>query len=158
MAMETWQPGWGTKRRRPFREMEEMERLMESSFGMWPLGLRWRRVPGEEIAWAPAICMFEKEDNFVVRAELPGVNKADVNISVTGDTLTIDGDRKPPADVKDEEYYRCEMCYGSFSRSITLPAAVDADKIEATFENGILEISLPKAREAKPAKIQIKTK
>ena len=156
MAMERWQPGWGLWQ--PSREMEEMERLLQSSFGVWPLGLRWRRTPGEEIAWAPAICMFDRADKLVVRAELPGVDKADVDISVSGDTLTIEGSRKAAADVRDEDYYRCEMCFGSFSRSMTLPAPVDTDKIEATLENGILEVRLPKAKQAIPTKIQIKAK
>ncbi len=86
------------------------------------------------------------------------MNKDDVDISMTGDTLTIKGERKPPAEVKAEDYQCCEVCYGSFSRSITLPAAVDADKIEASYGDGILELNLPRVKEAIPAKIQIKAK
>ncbi len=144
--------------RRTLGDMEEMERALESPFAGWPLRLIWRRVPGDGMAWAPSIDMYEKEDSFIVRAELPGVNKDDVDISMTGDTLTIKGERKAPADVKAEEYQCCEVCYGSFSRSITLPAAADADKIKASCENGILELELPKVKEAIPAKIQIKAK
>ena len=152
MVLERWRPGWGITPWRPFTELEEMERLLD-----WPRR-RWWRIPLEEMAWAPSIDMYEKEDSFIVRAELPGVNKEDVDISMSGDTLTIKGERKAPADVKAEEYECCEVCYGSFSRSITMPAAVDSDKIEATYENGILEIRLPKMKEAKPAKVQIKAK
>jgi len=102
--------------------------------------------------------MFEKEDAFIIRAELPGVKLEDVDISMTGDTLTVKGERKPPADVKEEEYECCEVCYGNFSRSITLPVTVEADKIQATMENGILEMRLPKVPEAKPTKITVKAK
>ncbi len=157
MVMDIWRPrqlrSW-----RPFRELEEMERLLESPVANWPLRMTWRRIPGDDTAWAPPIDMYEKEDSFIVRAELPGVNKDDVDISMTGDTLTIKGERKAPADVKAEEYQCCEVCYGSFSRSITLPAAVDANKIEASYGDGILELHLPKVKEAKPTKIQIKAK
>ncbi len=143
---------------RPFGELEEMGRFLESPSAGWPLRLVWRRVPGNGMAWAPSIDMYEKEDSFIVRAELPGVNKDDVDISMTGDTLTIKGERKPPAEVKEEDYQCCEVCYGSFSRSITLPSAVDTDKIEASYGDGILELNLPKVKEAIPAKIQIKAK
>lgn len=110
------------------------------------------------MAWAPSIDMYEKEDSFIVRVELPGVNKDDVDISMTGDILTIKGERKPPAEVNEEDYQCCEVCYGSFSRSITLSSAVDIDKIEASYGDGILELHLPKVKEAIPAKIQIKAK
>ncbi len=143
---------------RPFRELEEMERFLETPSAGWPLRLTWRRVPGNGMAWAPSIDMYEKKDSFIVRVELPGVNKDDVDISMTGDTLTIKGDRKPPTEVKEEDYQCCEVCYGSFSRSITLSSAVDIDKIEASYGDGILELHLPKVREAIPAKIQIKAK
>ncbi|MFQ6122532.1 MAG: Hsp20/alpha crystallin family protein [Dehalococcoidales bacterium] len=157
MAMERWRPRWSIRPWRPFRELEELERLLETPFAGWPFRV-WRRRPIEEISWTPALDMYEKEDSFTVRMELPGVKQEDVDISITGDTLTVRGEYKPPAEVKEEEYQYCEMCYGSFSRSITMPAAVDADKIEATFENGILEIHLPKAKAIKPAKIKIKGK
>ena len=112
----------------------------------------------EEMAWAPSMDMYEKENSFIVRAELPSVKLEDVDISIMGDTLTIKGERKAPAEIKEEEYHRCEVCYGTFSRSITMPAAVDPDKIEATYEDGILEVRLPKAKESMPTKIQIKAK
>lgn len=153
MAIERW---------RPFEELREIERMMDEVM-RWPLRpwrrpLIWWRVPTEEVGWSPPIEMYEKADKFVVRAELPGMKKEDVEISLVGDTLTISGERKPVAEVKDEEYHRCELCYGKFSRSITLPSAVDAAKVEATYENGILLISLPKLEEAKPKKIELKVK
>jgi len=100
--------------------------------------------------------MYEKDDKFIVRTELPGMKKEELAISVLGDTLTIKGERKVKSEVKDEDYYRCELCYGKFSRSVALPAAVDAGKVEANYENGILEITLPKVEEAKPKKVEVK--
>lgn len=139
----------------PFREMEQMEQMMNESF-MRPM-MR-RRLPDEEYMWAPAMEMFEKDNTFVIRMEIPGVRPEDVDISMSGDTLTIKGERKPQEDIKEEEYQLCEVCYGSFTRSITLPESVNADKIEANFENGILDLRIPKAEEIKPKQIKIQSK
>jgi HSP20 family protein len=158
MAMERWRPQWGISPWRPFRELEEVERRFEEIFGRPFLPAVWRRVPAEERAWAPAIEVFEKEDKFVVKAELPGMKEEDIDVSVVGDTLTIKGERKAEIEVKEEDYYCCERSYGSFSRSVTLPSTVDANKIEASYENGVLEISLPKAAEVKPRKISVSAK
>jgi HSP20 family protein len=102
--------------------------------------------------------MYEKDDKFVVRAELPGMKREEIDVSVVGNTLTISGERKAETEVKDEDYYRCELCYGKFSRSIGLPSAVDPTKVEAEYENGILEITLPKVEAAKPKKISVKAR
>ena len=98
----------------------------------------------EEMGWAPVIEVFEKEDKYVVKAELPGMKEEDIDVSVLGDTLTIKGERKAESEVKEENYYCCERSYGSFFRSIALPSNINAQKIEATFEDGVLEIR-PKA-------------
>ena len=108
--------------------------------------------------WAPAIEVFEKEDKFVVKAELPGIKEEDVDVSVVDDILTIKGEKKTENEVKEEDYYRCERSYGSFFRSIGLPSNVDAKKIEASYEDGVLEVTLPKAVEAKLRKITVSTK
>ena len=102
--------------------------------------------------------MFEKEDKFVVKAELPGMTEEDIDISVAGDTLTIKEERKAEDEVKEEDYYCCERSYGSFSRSIAVPSNVDAKKIEANYDDGVLAISLPKASEVKPKKIAVSTR
>ena len=106
----------------------------------------------------PPLEMFEKEDKFSVRAELPGMKREEIDVSVVGDTLTIKGERKAETEVKEEDYYCCERSYGSFFRSINLPSAVDTKKIEASYENGVLEITLPKAPEIKPKKVEISVK
>lgn len=153
MAMDTGRPRSALGRQ--LAAIGEMERLLEPD---WPVRLIWWRTPRYGMAWAPSIDLYEKEDAFIIRAELPGVKLEDVDVSMTGDTLTIKGERKPPEDVKEEEYECCEVCYGSFSRSIVLPKATEVDKIESTLQNGILEVRLPKVPEAQPTKIAIKTK
>ena len=153
MVLERWRPRWGITPWRPFRELEEMERRFEDLFGqpMW----RW---PAEERGWMPAVDVFEKDDKFVVKAELPGMREGDIDVSVVGDTLNIKGEKKTESEVKDEDYYRCERTYGSFYRSIPLPSTVDANKIEASFEDGVLEVTLPKSAEVKPKKIAVSAK
>jgi HSP20 family protein len=110
------------------------------------------------MGWAPAVEVFEKEGKFVVKAELPGIKEEDMDISVVDNTLTIKGEKKTESEVKEEDYYCCECSYGSFSRSIALPSNVDAKKIAASYEDGVLGISLPKASEVKPKKISISAK
>jgi HSP20 family protein len=158
MAMESWRPGRGLVPWRPFREMEEMERRFEDIFGRPFIPAMWRRIPVVEMGWAPAIEVFEKEDKFMVKAELPGMKEEDIDVSVVGDTLTIKGERKAETEVKEEDYYCCERSYGSFSRSIALPSSVDAKRIEASYEDGVLEVSLPKAPEVKAKKVAVKKK
>ncbi len=158
MAIERWRPRWGITPWRPFQELEEMERRFDEIFGRALLPRVWRRLPVEEKGWAPPIEMFEKEDRFVVKAELPGMREEEVDVSVVGDTLNIKGERKAESEVKEEDYYCCERSYGSFFRSIALPTNVDAEKIAASFEDGVLEINLPKAAEVKPKKITISAK
>lgn len=158
MAMERWRPGRGLMPWRPFREVEEMERRFEDVFGRPFIPAMWRRIPVVEMGWVPAIEVFEKEDKFVVKAELPGMKEEDIDVSVVGDTLTIKGERKAETEVKEEDYYCCERSYGGFSRSIALPSSVDAKKIEAGYEDGVLEVTLPKAPEVKAKKVAVKKK
>jgi len=158
MAMERWRSGRRLIPWRPFGELEELGRHFEDIFGRPFLSSVLRRLPMEERGWAPPIEVFEKEDKFVVKAELPGMKEEDIDVSVVGDTLTLKGERKAETEVKEEDYYCCERSYGSFFRSIALPSTVDAKKIEASFDDGVLEVSLPKAAKVKPKKISISAK
>jgi HSP20 family protein len=158
MVLERWRPGWGIRPWRPFRELEEMEQRFEEAFGRPFLPMLWRRLPAEERGWAPPIEVFEKEDKFVVKADLPGMKREELDVSMVGDTLTIKGERKSETEVKEEDYYCCERAYGSFLRSITVPTGVDTEKIEASYENGVLEVILPKAPEVKPKKVDVSVK
>jgi HSP20 family protein len=153
MVLERWGPRWGITPWRPFKELEEWERRFEDLFGRPML-----RLPVEERGWMPAVDVFEKEDKFVVKAELPGMKEEDIDVSVVGDTLSIKGEKKTEIEVKEEDYYRCERTYGSFYRSIPLPSTVDANKIEASFEDGVLEVTLPKSAKVKPKKIAVSAK
>jgi len=153
MAIERW---------RPWEEFRGMERMMDEMLRHplvpWRRPLTWWRVPTEELGWMPGVEVYEKADKFVVRTELPGMKKEEIDVSVVGDTLTISGERKAESEVKDEDYHRCELCYGKFSRSVGLPAAVNAAKVDASYENGILEITLPKVEAAKPRKVAVKSR
>jgi len=158
MTIERRKPEKGLTAWQPTREMEEMGRRFEDVFGRPFLPGIWRLFPSEEPVWAPAIDVLEKEDRFLVKVELPGVKEEDVNVTVAGDTLTIEGEKKAESEVKKKGYYYTETSYGSFSRSITIPSTVDASKIEANYDKGVLEIALPKAPEVKPKKITVAAK
>ena len=158
MTLERWRPPWGLMPWRPLREMEEMERRFEDIFGRSLIPALWRRLQPEGRAWAPAIEVFEKEDRYVVKAELPGTKQEDIDVSITGDTLTIKGEKKAEVEVKEENYICRESSYGSFHRSISLPSNIDPQRIDANFEDGVLEISLPKAVEVKAKKVSVSAK
>ena len=115
----------------------------------------------EEIAssmWTPAVDIEEREQEYVVRVELPGVAREDVNITTRENTLTIRGEKKQMKETKESGYHRTERLYGSFQRSFTLPGSVQHDSIEAAFRDGILEVVVPKAEEAKARTIEVKVK
>ena len=147
-AMTTW---------RPIRELDEIERHFEDLFSQSFLPI-WRRMPVKDGEWIPAIDIFEKNDKFVVKAELPGMKQEDIDISISGNNLIVKGKKSTETEVKEQDYYRSERSYGSFFRSIPLPSTVDQKKIEATYEDGVLEISVPKTAEVKQNKIKVQAK
>ncbi len=106
-------------------------------------------------AWSPAIDTLETDDALLLRADIPGVDPKDVDIEVHDNVLTLKGERKVESDVKEDNFHRVERAYGSFSRSFTLPRSVDAEKVEAGYNRGVLEIRLPKRPEAKPRQIKV---
>jgi HSP20 family protein len=106
--------------------------------------------------WMPAVDIKETPEALTFSAELPGLTKEDVQITLENNVLTIAGERKFEKDVKEENYHRLERSYGSFARSFTVPGNVRFDRVDASFANGVLHIVLPKAEEAKPRKIEIK--
>jgi HSP20 family protein len=105
--------------------------------------------------WTPALDVFDEKDNFVVKAELPGMKKEDIDINVHNGVLTISGERKHDTEKKEGQTFRSERYFGRFQRSLTLPAAVDVQKVKASYKDGVLTIDLPKAEEAKPKQIAI---
>jgi HSP20 family protein len=139
----------------PFRELSslqtEMNRLFNAAFdpsGPGNGGTAARR-------WAPAMDLLETDDHFVLRADLPGMTESDVNIELEDNVLTVSGERKAEHEEKREGFYRVERAFGTFSRSLTLPKGVDADAVTAGFENGVLEVRVPKPEEQKPKRIQV---
>ena len=132
---------------------EEAERWFEAAFRrpFSLLGHRWlprlRAVEMEEVS--PSMDIFEEGDNVVVKTELPGMKKEDIEVSVTDHRMRISGEKKREEKVEKKNYYWEERSYGSFSRSFQLPSEVQTDKVEATFKDGILEIRIPKTEEAK---------
>ena len=105
--------------------------------------------------WTPAVDIYETPEAIVLQADLPGLRREDIDIQIRDDTLTLRGERRFAKDVHEESYLRIERAYGAFHRSFTLPATIQQEKIRAVFRDGILELTLPKAEEAKPKKIAI---
>jgi HSP20 family protein len=150
--MKYWKPiKTAAKTEREF--LGDLDRFLEGNFPS--LRFIWSRIPGGDQPWVPMAEVYEADDKFVVRVELPGVNPDDVDVTVVGDSLLVKGERKPPQGVAAEQYHECERCYGKFLRRIALPADVEVNKIEAAYDNGILEVSVTKSKAAKPMKIKI---
>jgi HSP20 family protein len=105
--------------------------------------------------WNPAVDLYEKDDHFMIKAELPGVNKDDIKIDLQDRLLTLSGERTYDNEVKEENYYRRERSYGKFQRAFTLPADVDSDKIKAEFKDGVLQIEVPKPEEKKAKQVTV---
>ncbi|MBN1874681.1 MAG: Hsp20/alpha crystallin family protein [Anaerolineae bacterium] len=138
--------------RAPFREMERLQREMNRLFTETMSPGRGRVAAGY-----PAMNIWANEEGVIVTAELPGVNPEDIDIAVDGDTLTLTGVRHPEALKEGETYHRRERGAGKFNRVFQLPFQVEMEAVEATFANGVLHITLPRAEEDKPRKIEVKT-
>jgi HSP20 family protein len=137
-------------RRDPFREMLQirnaMDRLFEDAYASWDGD--WTR------SWDGVV---EKDDEYVVSASLPGIKPDDLDITFTGNTLSIKGETKSDEEKEEGQYHLRERRYGSFARSITLPSGVNGNKIQANYDAGILKLHLPKSEEAQPKRITVKT-
>jgi HSP20 family protein len=107
-------------------------------------------------AWAPPVDIFERQDHLVIRAEVPGVQMEDMDVRIENGVLTLHGERKQDTDLKEENAHRLERVYGAFTRSFSLPTTVDALKVSATYKDGVLEVTVPKAETAKPKMVEIR--
>jgi HSP20 family protein len=140
----------------PFRELSTMQnrmnQLFEDFFGRPGTGREGELAVG---GWAPTVDIYETDDDIVVTAELPGLEKDQVGVEYKDGTLTLRGERKLEREVKEESYHRMERAYGSFHRSFAVPGSVDEEKISARMKNGVLEIHLPKKEAAKPKQIKV---
>jgi HSP20 family protein len=154
MAMTQWQRPemnpWS-----PFRHLsflrDEIGRLFES-----PLAALTTNPQQFMNGWLPRMDLFDDGDHLIVRLEVPGMKKEEIEISLHGDMLTVSGERREQADLQNAETYRAERMLGRFQRTLTLPIQVDSRKVEAVYCDGILAIRLPKAEEAKPRQIEVK--
>jgi HSP20 family protein len=115
----------------------------------------WPARNGTMVPWTPAVDVLEQDDAIRIMAELPGVNPSDVKITVADNVLTIQGSKQQLAEERTERVHRYERTYGTFERTFTLPATVDASRITAAYENGVLTVTLPKMEQAKPRQIQV---
>jgi HSP20 family protein len=126
--------------RRPFSNLMLGER--------WPLPMFAAKVPSLDV--------FEEKDELVVKADLPGLSKEEIEVTVTGNVVTIKGEKKKEEEVKEKDYYRRERSYGSFVRSVELPCEVKSEQIKANFKEGVLEVRMPKTEEAKKKSVSVK--
>lgn len=150
MALELARPRWSLTRR-PLRT--PFDELISRFFEDW---LTPRALAGEARGWTPAVDMIDRQDEIVLRADLPGLSEKNLEVSVDQGVLTIRGERREEGEAKEEDYYCCERWVGSFARRITLPPGVDVDRIRATFKNGVLEIHIPKTQQATGKRIEVK--
>jgi HSP20 family protein len=139
----------------PWREMpilhNRINRMFDDPF--FSLG----RLSDEDSLgmWNPAVDLYEKDDQFIIKAELPGVNKDDIKVDLKDRVLTLSGERTYENEVKEENYYRRERSYGKFQRAFTLPADVDSEKIKAEFKDGVLQIEVPKPEDRKAKQVTV---
>ncbi len=133
--------------------------LQDRINGMFEQTIRRFYPEGEEVverrSWAPEVDIHETEDSFVVKADLPGISKEDIQIDLKDSTLTLKGEKKFEDKISKDNYIRVERSYGTFVRSFMLPKNVDAEKIKAKYKDGVLELTLPKKEEVKPKQIKV---
>jgi HSP20 family protein len=156
MSLVRWNPARELERWAPdfFGVQREINRLFDDFFRG---GMQAEEASGRSY-WSPAVDIAERDNEYVVKVELPGVNKDDVKITLESNILTIRGEKKQEKEEKGENSHRLERSYGSFQRSFTLPTIVKNDKIDAVYRDGILTVTLPKAEEAKPKQIEVKVR
>lgn len=154
MALIRFEPENEVSTWSPFRDLVSMQRevgrLFDGLFG---------DLDGDGnyvTSWSPRADVIENSESYVIKAELPGVNKNDVKITLRENVLTIKGEKKHEKEEKDHNLHRVERSYGSFERSFSLPSNVKSDKIDAAYKDGVLTVTLPKAEEAKPKEIEVK--
>jgi len=159
MTLTRWQKPEQNWTVSPFRQMttlrDEIDHMFDRAFGNFFESPTQTQLSG---GWIPAVDLYEDKDALTVKCELPGMKKEDIDISLHENFLTISGERKHEEQQKTGEVYRTERYEGRFSRSLSLPSKVAADKISATYKDGVLTVVLPKAEEAKPKQIQVNVK
>jgi HSP20 family protein len=138
----------------PLRDIATLQDRIERMFGdpqYWGA-----REEGTYGGWIPPVEIFEKEDNLVLRAEIPGMTQKDIELHVENGVLTLKGEKRREQELNQDSVHRAERYYGTFVRTFSLPTTVDVDKIRASYKEGVLEVVLPKAETAKPKRIEIR--
>lgn len=138
-----------------FQNLRRLNSFLDEAIGGFPFGSESGTLTA---AWTPAVDVFEDKDAVKIVAELPGVKAEDVKISLESQTLTLRGEKRQVAEEKTERVHRYERTYGAFERTFALPGTVDADRIEASYADGLLTVTLPKVERARPRQIEIRTK
>ena len=139
----------------PFAEMERyFDEMFRNPFALLNSPLMTRTGAGAQVL-SPSVDIYEEDGKVVVKAEVPGVDRDDLDVTITDDTLTISGEKKQESKVEKKNYHRVERRYGSFRRSFRLPEGVNGNKAKASFKDGVLEIRIPRAKESKQKKIEI---
>jgi len=140
----------------PFDELALLRNRMDRVINR--MSDAFEETPATFARWAPNTDVIETKDALIVRAELPGLTEKDINVTMENGILTISGERKVEEETKDKTFHRVERAFGKFDRTLTLPNNIDADKIRAIFNDGLLELTIPKKEEAKPKKIALEVK
>jgi HSP20 family protein len=141
----------------PFQQLNRLRNEIDRLFGSPFEDLTTPETTSFFEGWAPSVDLYEDKDKFMIRAELPGMKKDDIEVSATGDTLTISGEKKREEESKEgQDTYRAERFFGRFQRTITLPAPIDASKVQAQYKDGLLTVTVPKAEEAKRKQIEVR--
>ncbi|MBF0571715.1 MAG: Hsp20/alpha crystallin family protein [Candidatus Omnitrophica bacterium] len=142
----------------PFSDLENLQREMNRLFDFLPSRHGYDDTSLLGGQWAPAVDIYDSKDSLVVKADLPGLTKDDIEVSIQENILTISGEKKQESKVNENDYLRTERFYGSFHRAISLPTEVERGKVQANFKDGVLELTLPKKEETKPLQIKIDVK
>ncbi|MBP8625474.1 MAG: Hsp20/alpha crystallin family protein [Syntrophorhabdaceae bacterium] len=139
-----------------WQPLKEMERIRKEMDNIWDTF--FDRTPGKGYGvseWLPSLDVSETKNNYIVNAEIPGIDPKEVEISLNDNILTIKGEKKQEKEEENENYHVIERSYGGFTRSLRLPGQIQGDKVKATYKNGILKITLPKTEEAKKKEIKV---
>ena len=139
----------------PIRNTFSLRNHMNRSFGDFYFPTNREEGDLSMRNWNPVVDVYDNDDNIVLKAEIPGIDKKDIEVDVKGRVLTLKGERSSDNEVKEDNYYRRERCFGKFERAFTLPVNVELDKIKANYKDGVLEIEIPKPEEKKPKQITV---
>ena len=153
-GLTRWEP---LTRWTPMKDIEELEKRLSSILGrVTPAAAGEKKESLAVTDWSPLVDISEDEKEYIVKAEIPEMNKEDIKLNVHDDVLTISGERKYEKEEKGKKYHRIERAYGSFLRSFTLPEDADGSKVSAEYKDGVLNVHLPKSEKAKPKAIEVK--